>query len=176
MADSPPPPRSTDPPNEAGGDTVFVALFPTGSETAAALASCVTLGLDVSQVSVICSDERELELIPSAMHHPTVGEAEDEAVGTGGVVAASAGVAITAGALLSAAGLPLAALGAVGAVAMSGPFTAMMLTRGLDDAAADFYDREVADGKVLVAIDAVTEAIVGKLVEHGATTFELPAE
>ena len=172
MAD-PATPRN-DPDRDA--DFITVALFDSGDDAAAAVARCVQAGIPTDRLAALCSDESKLAGIPDAIQEETAAENEDDAILGGGAVAAGAGLALTAGALLTAAGLPLVAIGTLAATAVSGPFAAVMLSRGLDDAAADFYDREVGDGKVLIAVEPASDTARRVLAEAGGRTFDLPAE
>ena len=165
---------SGDPQRDA--DFLTIALFDEGDAAAAAVARCVQAGIPTEQLAAICSDESKLAGIPEAIQEETAAENEDDAILSGGAVAAGAGLALTAGALLTAAGLPLVAIGTLAASAVTGPFAAVMLSRGLDDAAADFYDREVGDGKVLIAVEPASELARSLLAEAGGRTFDLPVE
>ena len=158
---------------------LYVSLYEDAATAASVTAALVEAGFAPDQLSVICSDPEKLESFPRSIWHPTVAEAEGEAATTGAEVAVGASAALAAGAALTVAGLPVAVLGAIGAAAVTGPFTALMLSRGVDDAAADFYDAEVADGKVLVSVETTAEReqhVRDVFNAAGGRLFDLPTE
>lgn len=116
----------------------------------------VKAGFDKQRITVICptcsvdrfSDVHREE--PSGSHTPAAA-AGGGAIGAllGGLVAV-VGIAATGGIGLLAVG-PLL-LGAGGG-AVAGGFVGAMLTRGIEDEAADFYDQALRKGQILVAVE-----------------------
>ena len=158
---------------------LLISLFNEAPVAESVVADLVSRGVPSESISVICSDESKLTNIPSTLQRETAGQAAEDAAESGSTLAAGTGAAILAGAAATVAGLPVAVVGALAAVAVTGPFAALMLSRGIDDAAADFYDREVGDGKILVAIDndqADDAVVTSVFTDAGGRTFELPEE
>ena len=158
---------------------LLIALYEDAPVAESVVADLVGRGILSDHISVLCSDETKLANIPASLRHETTGQASDDAVESGGAIAAGAGTAIIAGAAATVAGLPVAVVGALAAAAVTGPFAALMLSRGVDDAAADFYDQEVGDGKILIAVDGdhADHTLVSSVyADAGGRMYEIPEE
>lgn len=152
--------------------STIIAVFEEPNAASAAVATLVDGGVETDRISVLCSDPAKLESFPELLRHETPAEGSEKAIDTGAAAAVGVGASLLAGAVLTAAGLPLVALGALGSIAVTGPFAALMASRGMDDAAADFYDREVADGRILVAIEPLEETSADVVTADDATSRE----
>jgi hypothetical protein len=138
---------------------VRVGVFNHLHEADLAVDRLVDAGFDKQHITVICptcsvdkfSDVHREE--PAGVHTPAAA-AGGGAIGAllGGLVAL-AGVTATGGLSLLAVG-PLL-LGAGGG-AVAGGFIGAMLTRGMEDQAANFYDQALQKGQILVAVESST--------------------
>ena len=116
------------------------------------------------QIDVVCADsaaERHFAT-EKVEHQAPSGRATPDSAAGGGLVGMSVGGLIALG-LTTATGLPLLAMGPAlvlgGAVA--GGLVGAMETRGVEGAAADFYDQALTRGELLVAVDVAPADIVG---------------
>lgn len=112
-------------------------------------------GFRPQQISVVCSNEAVERHYKAFHHEDPAGEhtpanaLAGSAIGAalGGLTAVGIGVATGGTALLAAGGLALATGGVFGGL------VGAMLTRGVENEIANFYDQAVQKGKILVAVE-----------------------
>lgn len=141
-----------------------VGVFDDLSSADRAVARLLEAGYTKEQVSVICSDEYKAD----ALKHENAIQKEEtpeslsvEAAKQGSIVGGSIGAlggfALCLG-LVGSSGIGLLIAGPVLAVstaggAVVGTLINEMRMRGIEKQSADFYDRAVQEGKILVAVD-----------------------
>lgn len=170
-------------------NSIRVGVFSDLRAADAVVARLLDAGYTTKQVSVICSDEAKTNYLREQRgveSDPASGGQAPEAAAEGGVVGGAIGAlggfvaamgAVTAGAGVAVAG-PLLALTAAGG-AVVGTLVNEMKTRGVEHEAADFYDRAVQNGKILVAVDvgssSGSETVAERIFEEmSALPVELP--
>jgi len=144
-------------------------VFSTAQAAHAAVERLRAAGFAAEQITVVCSDEAKEREFREFEHEQPAGSHTPAAAAAGGTVGAAVG-AIAAGAAAGAAGVitgfPLIAGGAgllTGGVV--GGFLGAMLTRGLEKESANFYDQAVAEGKLLVTVEAHGERAAKELAQ-----------
>lgn len=151
-----------------------------------AVVELVRLGVPAERISVVCSEELPPMLASVDKVEGNVAERRIESVLTGSAVGALLGGLATATSVLATGGLGLVVIGPfVGgatAAGITGGLVGAMVSRGLEPDAADFYDRAVAAGEILVAVEPPasdsepgSESVRDCLASRGARAYEMPA-
>lgn len=103
-------------------------------------------------ISVLSSDENVKKMFPTPAQQPGSNEHAQTALNTAGVGLLGLGTAALATALVSSTGIGLLAMGIFTGVAAGGTFASVMIGRGFDSEATDFYEQAVEAGKILVVV------------------------
>lgn len=137
---------------------IRAGIFDSESSADRAVAALLTAGFAKERISVVSArpmaqraDHVPVEQVPPAGSHTTGAIAAGGAIGSvlGGLTVA-VGVAATGGLGLLAVG-PL--LGAAATGGVFGSFVGAMLTRGLEEEIANYYDQALRKGQYLVAVE-----------------------
>jgi hypothetical protein len=168
---------------QSNSPAVRAAVFPDVAEAQRAIRSLLTAHFTPEHITVVCSDETKERHFKKFDHQQPAGQNTPAAAAAGGTIGGTAG-GLTGAAIGAAVGGPAFALfGGAGLItgALVGSFLGAMLTRGLEKAAADYYDQSVQDGKILVVVEdhgANSAARLDKaaqiLATAGAQPLELP--
>ncbi len=148
-----------------------------------AVSSLLKAGFGVDEITVICSDEVKESHFERFRHQEPAGSETSGAVGAGVTIGAALGglTAIAVGAATGAVPLVIAgAAGLSGGSAMGG-FLGAMLTRGGEKELSNFYDQEIRQGRILVAVEVHGDQAAPRLAsaakilaEAGSTPISLP--
>ena len=111
------------------------------------------VGFTWEQISVICSDQKQRELFPTQTQLGRTGNLDNSAIDAAATGALSLGGAAVAAILVTGPGMMIAVLGAFAGIAAAGTFTSLMITRGFESEATDFYEQAVQEGQILVAVE-----------------------
>jgi len=138
------------------------------------VSALIDAGFPPSAISVICPQcDAEGDVDPRVEQQEPAGANAPQAALTGGTIGAvlggltaAVGVVATGGTGLLVAGTLLGG-GASGAVA--GSFLGAMATRGFEPEIADFYDRALREGSILVAVE---ESSDGPALDQAEAVFE----
>jgi hypothetical protein len=135
--------------------SVRAGVFSTLHEADQAVSELLAAGFTKEQITVVCSDAaierhyQEFEHQDPAGNHAAKGVVAGTSVGAvvGGLTAIAVGAASGA--------VPLIVAGAAGLAAGStmGGFLGAMLSRGQEKELSNFYDQELRNGKILVAVE-----------------------
>jgi hypothetical protein len=169
--------------SETSEQSIRAGTFATLAAADRAVARLIATGFTSEEINVVCSDEAREAHFQQFRHQEPAGKETSGAVGTGVSVGAALG-GLTALALGAATGtVPLFIAGATGLSAGSamGGFLGAMLTRGGERELSNYYDQEVRQGRILVAVDvrgpqaAIRRAQAGRLLaDSGANPVPLP--
>lgn len=145
---------------------VRVGVFSRVDQADHVISGLLAEGFSYKQISVLCSDQAKEKHFAGFQGH-LAGETAPKRAAAGGVIGAAlgglatvAGFATTGGAAIAVAGHFLSVLVA-GSIA--GGFVGAMTSRGVDKAAADFYEQAVESGKILVVAEDHGEDAARKL-------------
>jgi hypothetical protein len=118
------------------------------------VAALLEVGFSAEEITVICSDETKERHFREFEHQHPAGKHTPLAAAAGGALGASLG-GVTLAAGLATGGVPLIIVGGAGMMTggLLGGFLGAMLTRGVEKEVANFYDQEVTDGNLLVAVE-----------------------
>ena len=163
--------------------TVRVGIFETAGGAERAVKELLKNGVREESISAISSNKDAIAQLGLHQKEPGTENA--------GLTAAAVGSAVGASAATVGAGATMLMLGAA-ATWVVGPFALLgggvigalvgaMTSRGIEEESADFYQSEVARGKILIAVkpDPSEEAVILPLAEKilsnaGAQPLELP--
>lgn len=134
---------------------IRVGVFTKVSRAEQAVQHLLAAGFPKKDLAVICSDkhkERFFSYVPTP-EASNMKPAESVIAG-GAIGAALSGLAVVA-TTLATGGIALLIAGPalVGAGALAGSFTGLMVARGLEPDVADYYDQAVEQGKILVVVE-----------------------
>jgi len=110
-------------------------------------------GFTWDEISVICSNEKKEELFPEEVQKSSEGQDANDALNIAGASALGLGGIAAVTAILSTAGTAVMIMGAFAGIAAAGTFTSLMVTRGFESEATDYYEQAVEEGKILVAVE-----------------------
>jgi hypothetical protein len=136
---------------------VRAGVFVSVERAEVAVQSLREAGFRSDELTVICSTEHQQQHFPGSM----VAQADPtsvEAAATGGVVGGVLGGLAAAGGLAAIASFPILIPGAVAGMlsgGVVGALTGVMMERGYEKEAADYFDQAVTLGKILVAVEPV---------------------
>jgi hypothetical protein len=163
---------------------IRAGVFPNVEKAEEAINRLLAAGFTKEQITVVTSDEGMRRHLKNVKLQEPAGAHTEEAVAIGSSFGAALG-AIGIGAVgVALGGVPLLVVaGTYGLVAggVVGGFVGAMLTRGVENEVANFYDQEVAEGNLLVAVEvdepeakpSLTDA-ERILAEAGAKPLPLP--
>jgi hypothetical protein len=159
---------------------VRAGVFDTVSAADRAVTALRQAGFKANEISVICSDETKERHFKQFEHQEPAGAYSNEAMNIAGAgILALGGATILATVLTG--GAAVFALGAFSGLAAGGAFTALMVTRGFEKEAADYYDQAIQRGKILVTVedygadaDLRLRQAERILEDAGADSFALP--
>lgn len=158
-------------------------IFDTVEETQRVVRELLDFGFTEQQITVICSDDTKERYFRRFKHQDPAGAHAPAAAAAGGLIGAALTGTTAAVAAVTTGGTALFALGPLiaGTGGIVGGLVGAMMTRGIEKEAANFYDQEVAAGKLLVAVEYHgddEELWLAKaseiLVEAGAKSLPLP--
>jgi hypothetical protein len=146
---------------------VRIGVFSDINNAEDAVRALLAAGFTQSQITVVCSDKTVQHHFERFHHRDPAGThtAATAMVGggigalLGGVTAAAIGAATGGVALLAAGGLALGAGGVVGTL------IGALMSRGVEEGIADYYDQAVQAGKILVAVEAHGDNAVRSLAD-----------
>jgi len=134
---------------------VRAGVFSTVEEAKEAISRLLAAGFTKEQITVVTSDKDKARQFREFEHQDPAGSHTPEAAATGAAIGATLGGLAATAMGIATGGVPLFVVGSAGlmAGAVSGGFIGAMLTRGIEKEAANFYDQEVQEGKLLVAVE-----------------------
>jgi hypothetical protein len=155
---------------------VRAALFGSVKDVAHAVRGLLKAGFRQDRISVVCSDRTKEALFAAYEHEHPAGDTTPTAAGVGaligGIAAGAAGLVAVSG-LVTTSGVGLVVVGPLlaGTGAAFGTFVGAMMSRGVEDEVANYYDQALPRGMILVAaeIDARDDAA---LLERAERVFE----
>ena len=134
---------------------VRAGVFETLGKAESAFHSLQAAGFTAEELTVICSNEVQQKHFP-----PQISKEGDptstNAAATGGAVGGVLGGLTAIAGLTTIAGIPVVLAGALASAltgGVVGGLTGMMIDRGFDQEAADYFDQAVSDGKILIAVE-----------------------
>lgn len=160
---------------------VRAGVFETLSKAEQAFKSLTDAGFTQEELTVICSNELQQKHFPSKVSKegdPT----SANAAATGSLLGGILGGLTAAAGLATVAGIPVVIAGSLASALTGGTvggLTGMMVDRGFDKEAADYYDQAVSEGKILIAAEpadaspARLEAAANSLRDAGAEPMSL---
>ncbi|MGE3316720.1 MAG: hypothetical protein AB7O26_16505 [Planctomycetaceae bacterium] len=169
--------------NITANKPIRVGIFETVPETLEVTRRLMNAGFTTEQITVVSSDEVKERYFREFEHQDPAGTHTPAAAAVGGFVGAAATGLTVATAAIATGGTALFALGPliVGTGGIVGGLVGAMMTRGVEKEVADFYDQEVLEGKLLVAVeyhgpDEATKLATAERVisEAGAKPMPLP--
>src|SRR5262245_3571945 len=145
---------------ERQSQPIRAAVFSTVEETKEAVSRLLAAGFSNDQITVICSDDTKERHFRDFEHQEMAGSNTPAAAAAGGAIGATLGSLATGAVGLAIGGVPLIVAGGIGlmAGAVWGGFIGAMMTRGIEKEAANFYDQEVQEGKLLVTVEQTKAA------------------
>ena len=136
-------------------ESVRVGVYKKLPEADKAVHDLLAAGFTRDEIDVVCSDKAKewfFRDVPTV--EPTGSHTTQSAV-TGGVVGMTVGGIILAATTVMTGGFSLlAASSALISGAVGGTFLGAMLSRGFEKEIADYYDRAVQEGQILVSVEA----------------------
>ncbi|MCE9546652.1 MAG: hypothetical protein K8T25_14320 [Planctomycetia bacterium] len=180
---------STVPPTSRAPRPIRVGVFSSAASADHAVEGLLLAGFTKAEITVVCNDQAANEHFRPFEHQHPAGTFTPTTAVAGGVIGAVLGgltVAIGAAATGGAALLATAPIAVWGGGAAGGLIGAMM-SRGVEQELANFYDQAVSEGQILVAVDipnndipddnAARLALAAKiLAEAGAKPLKLPEQ
>ena len=139
---------------------IRVGVFTTIRAADCAVDKLLRAGFTRDQISVVCSDQTKEAHFRAFEHEEPAGTYTPGAVMTGGAIgAALGGLTVLAGAVTTG-GLALLAAGGLAAWTggVVGGLVGAMMTRGVENELANYYDQAVTEGQILVAAKDHSEA------------------
>lgn len=139
---------------------IRVGVFNTIRAADCAVDKLLRTGFTKEQISVVCSDQTKEAHFRRFEHEEPAGSYTPGAVAAGGAIgAALGGLTVLAGAVTTG-GLALLAAGGLAAWTggVVGGLVGAMMTRGVENEIANYYDQAVTAGKILVAAEDHSEA------------------
>src|SRR5262245_46118712 len=134
---------------------IRAAVFSRVEDARQAVSRLLAAGFTQDQITVVTSDPDKARQFHEFEHQEPAGSNTQEAAATGSAIGAAVG-GVAAGTIgVATGGLPLIVAGGLGlmAGAVWGGFIGAMMTRGIEKEVANFYDQEVQDGNLLVAVE-----------------------
>ena len=134
--------------------SVRVGVFESIGAAEGAFKSLNEAGFSTEELSVLCSNEWQQRHFPDAASEVEDPQSATSAAAGGAVGALLSGLGAAAG-LATVAGIPVVVAGALGAAltgGVVGSLTGVMVERGFDPEAADYFDQAVSDGKILISV------------------------
>jgi hypothetical protein len=161
---------------------IRAAVFSRVEDARLAVSRLLAAGFTQEQITVVSSDPDKARQFHEFEHQEPAGSNTQEAAATGSAIGAALG-GVAAGTIgVATGGLPLIVAGGLGfmAGAVWGGFIGAMMTRGIEKEVANFYDQEVQEGKLLVAVEACESGLRNLddadriLADSGADPIPLP--
>ncbi len=134
---------------------VRAGVFETLAMAEDAFRSLQEAGFKAEELTVICSNELQQKHFPAPVAKEGDPTSANSAV-TGSALGGVLGGLTAAAGLATVAGIPVVVAGAL-AAALTGGYvgglTGIMIDRGFDKEAADYFDQAVSAGKILIAVE-----------------------
>lgn len=170
--------------NETAERPIRVGIFGSVRNAIQVVHELTELGYTKKHIAVICSDETKEKHFSKFEEESTGEDHTKNFLKTGsevgalvGGLTALTGVVTMGGAAVLAAGVVLTSAVTGGIV---GGLVGLMMTRGVDKQEADFYDRAVTEGKILISVEDESENAEANLAKvewifekHGVEPVEL---
>ena len=144
-------------PQQITDRTVRAELYDTVAQAERAVEGLLRAGFPKEEIGVAFSSKYRDQLFPDFPKAVQAGAAPGAAAAAGGAIGASIGglalaatALVTGGATLLAAGMVLVAGGAI-----AGTFAGTMASFGYEPRVAEQYEKAIAEGKILVAVQAI---------------------
>jgi hypothetical protein len=134
---------------------IRVGVFATIHDADKAVAGLLNLGFTKDQITVICSEDWKAAHFRDYHHEDSAGAHTAAAVTIGGAIGAVLGGLSVIVGTVATGGVGLLAAGGASAWAggIVGGLIGAMMTRGIEDELANYYDQAVVRGKILVAAE-----------------------
>lgn len=137
---------------------VRVGIFSTVAAADRAITGLQAAGFTADHITVVSSEKSVRAHFKPFEHQDPAGEKTPVAAATGGAIGAILGGTVAVAGIVGTGGLALLAAGpiallAAGTGGVAGSLVGAMMTRGVEKELANFYDQEVASGKILVAAE-----------------------
>ena len=134
---------------------VRIGVYDSVTNAKQALNSLQQAGFKENELSVLCSSETQAKHFPESLVEGEPGDTAKASAAGGVIGALLAGAGVGVAGLATTAGLPIVAIGAMGAAlagGVAGGLTGAMAERGFEPDSADYFDQAVTDGKILIAV------------------------
>jgi hypothetical protein len=158
---------------------VRVGVFNYLGDADIAVDRLVRAGFDKQHITVICPTCSVDKFADVHREQPAGGHTPAAAAGGGAIGGLLGGLVALAG-ITATGGLSLLAIGPLvlgaGGGAVAGGFIGAMLTRGMEDQAANFYDQALQKGQILVAVESSSPDSEARLEEADQIFAELGSE
>lgn len=163
--------------NPFAGKPVRAALFASVERADEAVGRLLHAGFRQDEITVICSDacQQHFEKFKDTQR------AEESHGGpvTGGLAGLAVGGLVSLG-IITTGGVAIAAVGPLIAGGITGTLLGALVSRGVEDELARFYDQGVSEGQILIAVEPAGKDVDERLAaaerifaETGAEPFEL---
>jgi hypothetical protein len=136
------------------------AVFSTVPEATRVVQGLLAAGFGRERITVVCSEDTKLRYFREFEHQEPAGTYTPASAAAGGTLGALLGGAAALAGGMATGGVALVAAGglAIWSGAIVGGLLGAMMTRGVEHELANFYDQEVAAGKILVAANTDGDA------------------
>jgi len=138
------------------------------------------LGIKAEEISIFSTNEQDQERFAPYLDESLQTE-EDSRLSTAGKAGLGLGGATALATLATSAGTSIFVIGAFSGFAILGTFIALMMSRGVEKEAADFFEQELQAGRILVAVEVSGDDAEQRLQQAeetisnaGGRSFELP--
>ncbi|MBD3676133.1 MAG: hypothetical protein HUJ26_21700 [Planctomycetaceae bacterium] len=159
---------------------VRAGIFESPEEVENLLPKLRAAGFGADQISVFTSNTEFQERFKPYLDENFQLPEDQNRMQKAGEVGLGLGGAAALVTLATTAGTSIFAIGAFSGIAVLGTFVALMLSRGVKEEAADFYEQEIQAGQILVTVESHGEDASQLLTradeifsQHGAKTFDL---
>ena len=140
-----------------------VGIFETVAQADRAIRRLLAAGFSKDQLAVICPAKFRHHFLPGAPEADAPGADAVSAVAMGGAMGATlGGLALVATVLTGGAGM-LAAGVLIGGGALAGGFTNLIISKGYEQEADDFYKQAIERGQIVVGVEVRGEDLAGEL-------------
>jgi len=133
---------------------IRAAVFASLAAVEQAIKELLDAGFTKDEITVVCSDEAKERHFLEFEHQKPAGSRTPLAAIAGSALGASLG-GVTLAAGFATGGVTLIVIGSAGLMTgtVLGGFLGAMMTRGVEKEIANFYDQEVGEGNLLVAVE-----------------------
>lgn len=144
-------------PDQSVQQPVRAAIFTSAKAADRAVHQLLDADFRKDQISVMCADKEVDEHFEAFHHDEDVTKSDQPHILKSGAVGAALGGLVSLAGVVTTGGFGILAVGPILGGGVAGTLAGLFVGRGVENEVARFYEQEVTQGNILVAVDLVDD-------------------